>query len=195
MQQAFLTHSKSCDTNTGDIIQDVALARLEGKAFFTKEIESALLEGWVDLAVHSLKDLPAEMPDGRIVFTSTRIGTFEEYHNPPSRALFVMNADGTDVKMISTGQGVTSGGYFLARTPDEILLSQIVSAVDGPIVAGDFGEPHTDGACDHEGQCVLLALWAGAGDLMRDYLMSFTLDRIAAMSRGEAEWPASTDQS
>ena len=31
---------------------------------------------------------PAELPDGRIVFTSTRIGTFEEYHQPPSRALF-----------------------------------------------------------------------------------------------------------
>jgi HEAT repeat protein len=40
---------------------------------------------------------PAELPDGRIVFTSTRIGTFEEYHSPPSRALFVMNADGSDI--------------------------------------------------------------------------------------------------
>ena len=40
---------------------------------------------------------PCELPDGRIVFTSTRIGTFEEYHNPPSRALFAMKADGSDV--------------------------------------------------------------------------------------------------
>ena len=40
---------------------------------------------------------PAELPDGRIVFTSTRIGTFEEYHSTPSRALFVMNADGSDI--------------------------------------------------------------------------------------------------
>ncbi len=39
---------------------------------------------------------PAELPDGRIVFTSTRIGTFEEYHQPPSRALFRMNADGSN---------------------------------------------------------------------------------------------------
>ena len=37
---------------------------------------------------------PAELPDSRIVFTSTRIGTFEEYHSPPSRALFVMDASG-----------------------------------------------------------------------------------------------------
>ena len=45
---------------------------------------------------------PAELPDGRIVFTSTRIGTFEEYHNPPSRALFVMNSDGGDVHPLTS---------------------------------------------------------------------------------------------
>jgi len=44
---------------------------------------------------------PAELPDGRIVFTSTRIGTFEEYHSPPARALFVMNADGSDIHPIT----------------------------------------------------------------------------------------------
>ena len=52
---------------TGDIIQDVALARLEGKAFFTKEIEDALLGGEVDLAVHSGKDVPTEQPDGLMI--------------------------------------------------------------------------------------------------------------------------------
>ena len=44
---------------------------------------------------------PAELPDGRIVFVSTRIGTFEEYHSPPSRALFAMNADGTDARPLT----------------------------------------------------------------------------------------------
>jgi HEAT repeat protein len=44
---------------------------------------------------------PAELPAGRIVFTSTRIGTFEEYHQPPSRALFVMNTDGSDIHPIT----------------------------------------------------------------------------------------------
>jgi HEAT repeat protein len=44
---------------------------------------------------------PVELPDGRIVFTSTRIGTFEEYHNPPSRALFAMQADGRDVRSLT----------------------------------------------------------------------------------------------
>ena len=44
---------------------------------------------------------PAELPDGRIVFTSTRIGHFEEYHSPPSRALFTMNADGTGIRPLT----------------------------------------------------------------------------------------------
>ena len=49
---------------TGDKIQDVPLAKVGGKGLFTKEIEEALLAGSIDLAVHSLKDVPAEIPDG-----------------------------------------------------------------------------------------------------------------------------------
>lgn len=45
---------------------------------------------------------PVELPDGRIAFTSTRTGTFEEYHSPPSRAIFVMNADGGDIHPITS---------------------------------------------------------------------------------------------
>ena len=90
--------------------------------------------------------------------------------------------------LVRSKRGV-GGGYVLARDPGTILLSQIVSAVDGPITAGDFGEPHTDGACDHEGQCVLLAIWASAGLHMQLYLDSFTLEDIARMSRGERSWP------
>lgn len=44
---------------------------------------------------------PAELPDGRIVFSSTRIGTFEEYHAAPSRALFVMETDGSGIEPIT----------------------------------------------------------------------------------------------
>ena len=49
---------------TGDKITDVALAQVGTKGMFTKEIEDALAAGRVDLAVHSLKDLPTELPPG-----------------------------------------------------------------------------------------------------------------------------------
>jgi hydroxymethylbilane synthase len=49
---------------TGDKLKDVPLATVGGKGLFIKEIEEALLAGEVDLAVHSLKDMPAEMPAG-----------------------------------------------------------------------------------------------------------------------------------
>ncbi|ACY48774.1 hydroxymethylbilane synthase [Rhodothermus marinus] len=52
---------------TGDHIQDVPLAKIGAKGLFTKELDQALLEGRIDLAVHSLKDLPTEMPEGLVV--------------------------------------------------------------------------------------------------------------------------------
>ncbi len=51
-------------TTTGDKIKDVPLAKIGGKGLFVKEIEKALLEGEIDLAVHSLKDVPMEIPEG-----------------------------------------------------------------------------------------------------------------------------------
>ena len=48
----------------GDKILDVPLAKVGGKGLFVKEIEQALLEGRIDLAVHSMKDMPAEIPQG-----------------------------------------------------------------------------------------------------------------------------------
>jgi len=52
---------------TGDKIQDVPLAKVGGKGLFVKEIEDALLAREVDLAVHSMKDVPALLPDGLII--------------------------------------------------------------------------------------------------------------------------------
>ncbi|MGH7411648.1 MAG: hydroxymethylbilane synthase, partial [Candidatus Methylomirabilis sp.] len=49
---------------SGDRLLDARLAEAGGKGLFVKEIEEALLEGRIDLAVHSLKDLPAELPGG-----------------------------------------------------------------------------------------------------------------------------------
>jgi len=51
-------------TTKGDRILDVPLAKVGGKGLFVKEIEDALLAGSVDLAVHSMKDVPTELPEG-----------------------------------------------------------------------------------------------------------------------------------
>jgi len=93
--------------------------------------------------------------------------------------------------IVRSKRGV-GGGYMLTREPHEIRLSDVVRAVDGPISAGDFGDPHSDGACDHEGQCVLLAVWGHVGNQMRHLLDSFTLADVSEMSKGNQPWPDTT---
>lgn len=61
---------------TGDKILDVALSRIGDKGLFTKEIESELQQGEIDIAVHSMKDLPSEIPEGLC------IGAVLERENP-----------------------------------------------------------------------------------------------------------------
>jgi hydroxymethylbilane synthase len=61
LQQQGHTVSIEVIKTTGDKILDVALAKVGTKGMFTKEIEEAMAEGRIDLAVHSLKDLPTEL--------------------------------------------------------------------------------------------------------------------------------------
>lgn len=61
---------------TGDKITDVPLAKVGGKGLFVKEIEDALLDGTVDMAVHSMKDVPALLPEG------LHIGAVPEREDP-----------------------------------------------------------------------------------------------------------------
>ncbi len=57
---------------TGDMILDVPLARVGGKGLFVKEIEEALLSARIDLAVHSMKDVPTDLPSGLEIVAITR---------------------------------------------------------------------------------------------------------------------------
>src|SRR5438309_9406477 len=68
-QLAALGHDSRIEImkTTGAKITDVRLAKVGTKGLFTKEIEEALLDGRADLAVHSLKDLPTELPAGLVL--------------------------------------------------------------------------------------------------------------------------------
>jgi len=54
-------------TTTGDRVRDRPLSEIGGKGLFTKEIEEALIGGGIHLAVHSMKDMPARLPDGLVM--------------------------------------------------------------------------------------------------------------------------------
>jgi len=90
--------------------------------------------------------------------------------------------------LVRSKRGV-GGGYVLARSAAEIRISEILSAVDGPISLGDFGDPHQDGACNHEGQCVLLSIWKSAGEHMRHMMDGFTLQSVADAAKGTGAYP------
>ena len=89
IQARLQTLYPSCDvqilgmTTTGDQILDSPLARIGGKGLFVKELETALADGSADLAVHSMKDVPMNLPDG---FTMAATGERED-----ARDAFVSN--------------------------------------------------------------------------------------------------------
>ena len=63
---------KKLMTTKGDRILDAPLAKIGGKGLFTKELEAAMLDGEIDMAVHSLKDMPTELPGGLLISAVTK---------------------------------------------------------------------------------------------------------------------------
>ena len=84
-------------TTTGDAVLDIPLSKVDGKGFFTKEIEQALLEGTVDLAVHSLKDLETRLPPGLM------LAAILEREDPRD---VLIGPEGTGVDSLPTGATV-----------------------------------------------------------------------------------------
>lgn len=81
-----LTFETQTFKTVGDTVLDRALSQIGDKGLFTKELEAALLDGRADLAVHSLKDLPSELPDGLV------LGCVPEREDPRD---VVITRDGT----------------------------------------------------------------------------------------------------
>ncbi|HDP79868.1 MAG TPA: hydroxymethylbilane synthase [Spirochaetes bacterium] len=93
----------------GDKIQNLSFEKMEGKGFFTKEIEDALLTGEVDLAVHSMKDLPTDETPGLRVAAVTR-------REDPSDVLLVRGDSCREGPFLSLDEGAVVGTSSLRRT-------------------------------------------------------------------------------
>ncbi len=99
---------------SGDKITDVPLAKIGGKALFVKEIEEALLRKDIDLAVHSMKDVPSVLPEGLVIHC---VPTRED----PRDALLSRNGESFHDLPTSAKIGTSSlrrQSQFLAQRPD-----------------------------------------------------------------------------
>lgn len=97
-------------STTGDRIQDRSLADAGGKGLFTKEIEDALLEDRIDCAVHSMKDMATQLPEGLVIGAvlpreDPRDALFSRHQNP----------DGTPMGLRDLPQGALVGTASLRR--------------------------------------------------------------------------------
>lgn len=105
-------------TTTGDRIRDRPLNEIGGKGLFTKEIEDALLVGEIHLAVHSMKDLPANLPDGlTIAAVLPREDPRDAFMSPVASSL-------AELKM-----GATIGSSSVRRTAQVLRLRPDLKAV------------------------------------------------------------------
>jgi hydroxymethylbilane synthase len=99
---------------SGDKIQDRALAAAGGKGLFTKELEEALLEGSIDLAVHSMKDMPAILPEGlEIACILPREDVRDAWISPVAKSLKELPAG----SVVGTAS-VRRGAFILNARPD-----------------------------------------------------------------------------
>ena len=98
----------------GDKIQDVPLSKVGGKGLFVKEIEQALVDARIDLAVHSMKDVPAELQDGCVMAAVSR-------REDPRDVLVTRTGGGLDSLPEGARVGTSSlrrSCQLLARRPD-----------------------------------------------------------------------------
>lgn len=102
----------------GDIILDVPLAKVGGKGLFVKEIEEALLDGRADLAVHSMKDVPMELPEGLV------LGIIPEREEPSDTFLSVHHAS-----LAALPHGATVGTSSLRRQSQLLALRPDLNVV------------------------------------------------------------------
>jgi hydroxymethylbilane synthase len=108
---------------TGDVKLD-PLSVIGGKGVFTKELEDALLDGRIDLAVHSLKDLPTTLPDRLI------IGAICEREDPRDALVLPLNGAGSDASLATIIEGAVVGSSSQRRVAQLKALRPDVTVKD-----------------------------------------------------------------
>jgi hydroxymethylbilane synthase len=102
-----LTITVEAMATQGDKILDVALAKIGDKGLFTKELEAQMLVGRADIAVHSLKDLPTNLPEGLM------LGCITEREDPADA--LVVNAKNSNHRLDTLPEGAVVGTSSLRR--------------------------------------------------------------------------------
>lgn len=156
---------------TGDKILDVPLAKVGGKGLFTKELEVQLLEGGVDLCVHSMKDVPTELPEGCILAGMPK-------RVDPRDVIVAHNGETLE----TVPQGGKVGTSSLRRIAQVRALRPDVEIVD---VRGNLGT-RMDKALDGVVDVVILAAAGitrlGLGDKISSYIP--TEQMVSAVGQG-----------
>ncbi len=125
---------------SGDMMRDTPLAVIGGKGVFTKEIEEALIEGRIDLAVHSLKDLPTVLPQG------LRLSAITEREDARDALLLPGGAPTSGVSLETLATGTIVGTSSPRRTAQlrharpDIQIKDIRGNVDTRLRKLDEGE-------------------------------------------------------
>ena len=121
----------------GDKILDVALSKIGDKGLFTKEIENALIDGSVDLAVHSLKDLPTTLPEGLKLGAVLERGEFRDA---------LVSRNGKKLSELGTGDIVATSSLRrqagLMKMNNQIIVKDIRGNVNSRL------QKMEDGYCD-----------------------------------------------
>ncbi|KAK5580986.1 hypothetical protein RB653_001013 [Dictyostelium firmibasis] len=99
---------KTMDT-TGDKVLDVSLSKIGDKGLFTKELEDMMLNGTIDLAVHSLKDIPTKLPEG------LKLGAITKRYSTSDAFIANAKKHGKDCKLADLPKGAMIGSSSLRR--------------------------------------------------------------------------------
>ncbi len=112
-------------TTTADSFENVPLHKIRGKGVFVKEIDEALIEGRIDFAVHSMKDVPTELPHGIVIAAAPP-------RKPPNEVLFTHTSK--PIEKLPEGATIGSGSFrriaYLKCIREDLLAKPIRGNVD-----------------------------------------------------------------